>query len=53
VDEVSTKEVKLPAEIEGTKMRVTRTRAKPLPLHCDIIGDAFWKEHPGILEEDS
>lgn len=53
VDEVTTKEVKLPAEMEGMKMVVTRTRTKPVPLHCDIIGDAFWKEHPEILDEDS
>ncbi|MBZ3884418.1 putative tRNA(His) guanylyltransferase [Sciurus carolinensis] len=53
VDEVTTKEVKLPAEMEGKKMAVTRIRTKPVPLHCDIIGDAFWKEHPEILYEDS
>ncbi|XP_036170470.1 probable tRNA(His) guanylyltransferase isoform X2 [Myotis myotis] len=53
VDEVTTKEVKLPAEMEGKKMAVTRTRTKPVPLHCDIIGDAFWKEHSEILDEDS
>ncbi|ELV12299.1 putative tRNA(His) guanylyltransferase [Tupaia chinensis] len=53
VDEVTTKEVKLPVEMEGKKMAVTRTRTKPVPLHCDIIGDAFWKEHPEILDEDS
>ncbi|KAB0389708.1 hypothetical protein E2I00_007020 [Balaenoptera physalus] len=53
VDEVTTKEVRLPAEMEGKKMVVTRTRTKAVPLHCDIIGDAFWKEHPEILDEDS
>ncbi|XP_040844602.1 probable tRNA(His) guanylyltransferase isoform X2 [Ochotona curzoniae] len=53
VGEVMTKEVKLPAEMEGKKMAVTRTRSKPVPLHCDIIGDAFWKEHPEILDDDS
>ncbi|XP_013364273.1 PREDICTED: probable tRNA(His) guanylyltransferase isoform X2 [Chinchilla lanigera] len=53
VEEVTTKEVKLPAELEGKKMAVTRTRTKPVPLHCDIIGDAFWKEHPEILDENS
>ncbi|XP_068392388.1 probable tRNA(His) guanylyltransferase isoform X2 [Eschrichtius robustus] len=53
VDEVMTKEVRLPAEMEGKKMVVTRTRTKAVPLHCDIIGDAFWKEHPEILDEDS
>ncbi|XP_048190177.1 probable tRNA(His) guanylyltransferase isoform X2 [Perognathus longimembris pacificus] len=53
VEEVTTKEVKLPTEIEGQKMTVSRVRATPLALHCDIIGDAFWKEHPEILEDDS
>nr|XP_014698205.2 probable tRNA(His) guanylyltransferase isoform X1 [Equus asinus] len=53
VGEVTTKEVKLPAEMEGKKMAVIRTRTKPVPLYCDIIGDAFWKEHPEILHEDS
>ncbi|XP_012886468.1 PREDICTED: probable tRNA(His) guanylyltransferase [Dipodomys ordii] len=53
VEEVTTKEVKLPAEIEGQKMKLSQVRARPLALHCDIIGDAFWKEHPEILEEDS
>ncbi|NIG60798.1 putative tRNA(His) guanylyltransferase [Pontoporia blainvillei] len=53
VDEVTTKEVRLPAEMEGRKMLVTRTRTKAVPLHCDVIGDAFWKEHPEILHEDS
>ncbi|XP_042555545.1 probable tRNA(His) guanylyltransferase isoform X3 [Dipodomys spectabilis] len=53
VEEVTTKEVKLPAEMEGQKMKVSQVRARPLALHCDIIGDAFWKEHPEILEEDS
>nr|XP_054345080.1 probable tRNA(His) guanylyltransferase isoform X2 [Pongo pygmaeus]XP_054345081.1 probable tRNA(His) guanylyltransferase isoform X2 [Pongo pygmaeus]XP_054345082.1 probable tRNA(His) guanylyltransferase isoform X2 [Pongo pygmaeus] len=53
VDEVMTEEIKLPTEMEGKKMAVTRTRTKPVPLHCDIIGDAFWKEHPEILDEDS
>ncbi|XP_067588499.1 probable tRNA(His) guanylyltransferase isoform X3 [Pseudorca crassidens] len=53
VDEVTTKEVRLPAEMEGRKMVVTRTRTKAVPLHCDVIGDAFWKEHPEILHEDS
>nr|XP_045008376.1 probable tRNA(His) guanylyltransferase isoform X2 [Jaculus jaculus] len=53
VCEVTVKEVKLPAEMKGEKMAVTKSRAKPVPLYCDIIGDAFWKEHPEILEEDS
>ncbi|XP_049994623.1 probable tRNA(His) guanylyltransferase isoform X1 [Alexandromys fortis] len=49
VDEVRTQEVRLPAEMEGERMTVTRTRTRPVPLYCDLIGDAFWKEHPDIL----
>ncbi|XP_057631211.1 probable tRNA(His) guanylyltransferase isoform X1 [Chionomys nivalis] len=49
VDEVRTQEVRLPAEMEGERMTVTRTRSRPVPLYCDLIGDAFWKEHPDIL----
>ncbi|XP_042139808.1 putative tRNA(His) guanylyltransferase isoform X3 [Peromyscus maniculatus bairdii] len=51
VDEVKTQEIRLPEEMEGKKMTITRTRTRPLPLYCDLIGDAFWKEHPDILEE--
>ncbi|KAL6043396.1 hypothetical protein STEG23_007976 [Scotinomys teguina] len=53
VDEVKTQEVRLPEEMEGRKMTVTRTRNRPLPLYCDLIGDAFWKEHPDILAEEN
>ncbi|XP_016831270.1 probable tRNA(His) guanylyltransferase isoform X1 [Cricetulus griseus] len=53
VDEVRTQEVRLPAEMEGERMTVTRTRARPVPLYCDLIGDAFWKEHPDILSGDN
>ncbi|EDM04160.1 similar to hypothetical protein FLJ20546, isoform CRA_b [Rattus norvegicus] len=50
VNEVRTQEIRLPAEMEGEKMAVTRTRTKLVALNCDLIGDAFWKEHPEILE---
>lgn len=53
VDEVRTQEVRLPAEMEGEKMAVTRTRTRLVALNCDLIGDAFWKEHPEILEEEN
>ncbi|XP_055466644.1 probable tRNA(His) guanylyltransferase isoform X1 [Psammomys obesus] len=53
VDEVRAQEVRLPAEMEGEKMIVTRTRNRLVPLHCDLIGDAFWKEHPEILAEEN
>lgn len=50
MNEVRTQEIRLPAEMEGEKMAVTRTRTKLVALNCDLIGDAFWKEHPEILE---
>ncbi|XP_031209395.1 probable tRNA(His) guanylyltransferase isoform X1 [Mastomys coucha] len=53
VNEVRTQEVRLPAEMEGEKMAVTRTRTRLVALYCDLIGDAFWKEHPEILEEEN
>uniref|UniRef100_A0A8C6QYJ4 tRNA(His) guanylyltransferase n=1 Tax=Nannospalax galili TaxID=1026970 RepID=A0A8C6QYJ4_NANGA len=53
VDEVVIKEMKLPTEEEAQETTVTRTRNRPMPLYCDIMGDAFWKEHPEILEEES
>ncbi|XP_028633509.1 probable tRNA(His) guanylyltransferase isoform X1 [Grammomys surdaster] len=53
VDEVRTQEVRLPAEMEGEKMAVTRTRTRLVALNCDLIGDAFWKEHPEILAEEN
>ncbi|XP_043836622.1 probable tRNA(His) guanylyltransferase isoform X2 [Dromiciops gliroides] len=53
IKEVTSKEIKLPGETEEKKVEVTRTRTKPVALHCDIIGDTFWKEHPEILEDDS
>lgn len=28
---------------------VTRERAEPTALHCDIIRDDFWKQHPHLL----
>ncbi|CAH6786484.1 probable tRNA(His) guanylyltransferase [Phodopus roborovskii] len=53
VDEVRTQEVRLPAEMEGERMTVTRTRSRPVPLYCDLIGDAFWKEHPDLLSGEN
>jgi len=29
---------------------ITRTRRAPAVLHVDIIGDAFWREHPELLQ---
>lgn len=35
---------------EGTdRTDKARRVAEPTVLHCDIIGDVFWLEHPGIL----
>lgn len=53
VVEVTTKEVKVPAEMEGKKTAETQTRTKSVLLHCNIIGDAFWKEYPESLDENS
>ncbi|KAM9065447.1 probable tRNA(His) guanylyltransferase isoform X1 [Sarcophilus harrisii] len=53
IKEVISKEIQLPGETEEKTVEVARTRTKPVALHCDIIGDAFWKEHPEILEDDS
>ncbi|XP_038628983.1 probable tRNA(His) guanylyltransferase isoform X4 [Tachyglossus aculeatus] len=53
VSEVTTKETKQPEDKEEQRVEVTRTRTKVVPLHCDIIGDAFWKEHQEILADDS
>lgn len=33
----------------GTGTDKARRMAEPTVLHCDIIGDMFWLEHPGIL----
>jgi hypothetical protein len=33
---------------EGTDK--ARRMAEPTVLHCDIIGDVFWLEHPSILK---
>lgn len=51
-DETVTKRMKLPNE-EEKDMNVTRSRKRVQAYHCDIIGDMFWEEHPGILEVDS
>lgn len=51
-DEIVTKRMKLPNE-EEKDVNVTRSKKKVQAYHCDIIGDAFWEEHPGILEVDS
>uniref|UniRef100_F7F312 tRNA(His) guanylyltransferase n=1 Tax=Monodelphis domestica TaxID=13616 RepID=F7F312_MONDO len=53
IKEIKSKEIKPPGETEGKQVEVTRIRTKPVALHCDIIGDTFWKEHPEILEDDS
>jgi tRNA(His) guanylyltransferase len=39
--------------MEGEKKAVARTRTRVVALNCDLIGDAFWKEHPEILAEEN
>ncbi|XP_033830531.1 probable tRNA(His) guanylyltransferase isoform X2 [Periophthalmus magnuspinnatus] len=51
-DETVTKRIKLPNE-EEKDVNVTRSRKRVQAYHCDIIGEPFWEEHPGILEDDS
>lgn len=51
-DETVTKRMKLPNE-EEKDVHVTRSRKRVQAYHCDLIGDEFWEEHPGILEDDS
>uniref|UniRef100_A0A668AV50 tRNA(His) guanylyltransferase n=1 Tax=Myripristis murdjan TaxID=586833 RepID=A0A668AV50_9TELE len=50
-DETVTKQVKLPNE-EEKEVHVTRSRKRVRALHCDIIGEQFWEDHPDILEDD-
>ncbi|XP_062908858.1 probable tRNA(His) guanylyltransferase isoform X2 [Mobula hypostoma] len=38
---------------DGRNAVVKRNRNKVLPLHVDIIGDGFWREHLEILADDS
>uniref|UniRef100_A0A1A8QNA0 tRNA(His) guanylyltransferase n=2 Tax=Nothobranchius pienaari TaxID=704102 RepID=A0A1A8QNA0_9TELE len=50
-DETVTKRMKLP-NTEEKEVRVTRSRRRVEALHCDLIGEQFWEEHPDILEEE-
>lgn len=53
VNEVSVKKIKTPQEAEEKEVQVTRTRSQTVPLHCDIIGELFWEEHPELLSDTS
>ncbi|XP_029439254.1 probable tRNA(His) guanylyltransferase isoform X2 [Rhinatrema bivittatum] len=53
VQEVTTKLVKWSQTAEESEVEVTRTRRKVMPLHCDVIGEPFWEEHPDILADDN
>ncbi|XP_053572200.1 probable tRNA(His) guanylyltransferase isoform X1 [Bombina bombina] len=46
VDDVSKKRIKLPHESEEREIEVSRTRNETVILHCDVIGDEFWQDHP-------
>ncbi|TNN38049.1 putative tRNA(His) guanylyltransferase [Liparis tanakae] len=50
-DEISTKRTTLPGG-EEADVAVTRSRRRVHAHRCDIIGEAFWAEHPDILEGD-
>ncbi|KAM4748734.1 putative tRNA(His) guanylyltransferase [Rhinophrynus dorsalis] len=51
VNEVG-KKIKLPNEAEEKEVEVSRWRNETTLLHCDIIGDHFWEEHPDILTDN-
>ncbi|OCT88256.1 tRNA-histidine guanylyltransferase 1-like L homeolog isoform X2 [Xenopus laevis] len=51
VNEVSKKRIKLPNEADEKEVEVSRWRNEIVELHCDIIGDQFWEEHPSILSD--
>ena len=40
--------VKRSKELEDGRM-IERERLEPQVLHCDIIGETFWRERPEIL----
>lgn len=44
--------MKLP-NAEEKEVVVTRIKRGVESLHCDIIGEQFWEEHPDILEDDN
>nr|XP_033783442.1 probable tRNA(His) guanylyltransferase isoform X2 [Geotrypetes seraphini] len=44
VNEIATKQINSEKEVKQTPSKVTS-------LHCDIIGQQFWKEHPEILDD--
>ncbi|XP_069510026.1 probable tRNA(His) guanylyltransferase isoform X2 [Ambystoma mexicanum] len=53
VNEVTLKRIQMPLETEEKEVQVNRTRTHAILLHCDIIGELFWEEHPEILTDAS
>ncbi|XP_030068322.1 putative tRNA(His) guanylyltransferase isoform X3 [Microcaecilia unicolor] len=51
VNEIATKQINLSEGSEDKEVK--RTRSEVTLLHCDIIGQQFWKEHPEILADDN
>ncbi|XP_028668506.1 probable tRNA(His) guanylyltransferase isoform X3 [Erpetoichthys calabaricus] len=47
--ETRTKNAKGSGEEKGNDIVVEKSVKKATPLHCDLIGDKFWEEHPDIL----
>ncbi|KAG2456175.1 probable tRNA(His) guanylyltransferase [Polypterus senegalus] len=47
--ETRTKNAKGLVEEKGNDTVVKKSVKKATPLHCDLIGDKFWEEHPDIL----
>ncbi|XP_058026878.1 probable tRNA(His) guanylyltransferase isoform X4 [Ahaetulla prasina] len=48
VDEIIKRKIKT-GKIEEKEIEETRMRNRPIPLHCDIIGNEFWEHNPQIL----
>ncbi|XP_077122543.1 putative tRNA(His) guanylyltransferase [Ranitomeya variabilis] len=53
VNEISKKVIKLPDRAEQEEVEVCRVRSQTVVLHCDLISDAFWDDHPEVLSCES
>ncbi|XP_040295886.1 probable tRNA(His) guanylyltransferase [Bufo bufo] len=53
VNEISKKVIKLPHEAEEKEVEVCRVRNQPVILHCDVISDTFWEDHPDVISSES
>ncbi|XP_063784464.1 probable tRNA(His) guanylyltransferase [Pseudophryne corroboree] len=53
VNFVGKKVIKLPDDAEEKEVEVSRVRKQTEILHCDIIGETFWEEHPDLISAES